>query len=26
VLAAARSDYGPEFAAVLERSRVWLNG
>jgi molybdopterin converting factor small subunit len=26
VLGAARARYGAEFAAVLERSRVWLNG
>jgi molybdopterin synthase sulfur carrier subunit len=25
-LAAARSRFGPEFAAVLESSRVWVNG
>jgi len=22
----ARSDYGPDFAAVLETARVWVNG
>jgi sulfur-carrier protein len=22
----AREDYGPDFAAVLERGRVWVNG
>jgi molybdopterin converting factor small subunit len=26
LLADARADYGPGFAAVLERSRVWVNG
>jgi molybdopterin converting factor small subunit len=26
VLAAARARYGAGFVAVLERSRVWLNG
>jgi molybdopterin synthase sulfur carrier subunit len=25
-LDAARADYGPEFAAVLASSRVWVNG
>ncbi len=26
LLAAARSRYGPSFAAVLARSRIWVNG
>jgi molybdopterin synthase sulfur carrier subunit len=26
LLAAARSRYGPPFAAVLARSRIWVNG
>lgn len=26
VLAEARSRYGADFAAVLDRSRVWVNG
>jgi molybdopterin converting factor small subunit len=26
VLVAARARYGPAFAAVLDTSRVWLNG
>jgi sulfur-carrier protein len=26
LLDAARADYPPEFAAVLETSRVWVNG
>ena len=26
LLAWAREAYGPEFAAVLDRSRVWVNG
>jgi len=26
VLAAARERFGPDFAAVLDRSRVWVNG
>jgi molybdopterin converting factor small subunit len=26
VLAEARTRYGAEFAAVLERARVWVNG
>jgi molybdopterin synthase sulfur carrier subunit len=26
VLDAATAKYGPDFAAVLEQSRVWLNG
>ena len=26
LLAAARTRYGPEFAAVLDSSRVWVNG
>jgi molybdopterin converting factor small subunit len=26
VLAGAQGRYGPDFAAVLERSRVWRNG
>ena len=25
-LAAARADFGPEFAAVLTTARVWVNG
>lgn len=26
VLAEARARFGPDFAAVLDRSRVWVNG
>ena len=26
VLQAARTRYGPEFGAVLDQSRVWVNG
>jgi MoaD family protein len=26
LLDAARADFGPEFAAVLTRARVWVNG
>ena len=26
LLAAARARYGPQFAAVLDTARVWLNG